>query len=68
MLQSRGTEEAGTCTSKVRFLASRRCWQFFLSFVSNEKGTGDVRTERLVGLWWRMPLIPALRRQRQADF
>jgi hypothetical protein len=27
-----------------------------------------IKTEKLSRAWWRMPLIPALRRQRQADF
>jgi hypothetical protein len=33
-----------------------------------EEGEGCKEWKECAGQWWRTPLIPALRRQRQADF
>jgi hypothetical protein len=34
----------------------------------NQRDKGWEKEESTAGQWWRMPLIPALGRQRQADF
>jgi hypothetical protein len=42
--------------------------QIFFVFKKGEKLLKQVRFKKISRAWWRTPLIPALGRQRQADF
>jgi hypothetical protein len=49
------------------------CWELKLCILEEQQVKlgpleEPLRTSVLAGRWWHMPLIPALGRQRQADF